>query len=330
MSKRQLVLDAINNKPVERVPVGFWFHFSKEEASENALEDQTAFLRNVDGHNKFFHDFHPDFVKLMSDGFFRYPSSILHNVTEPADLLDMKPLGPDHPWINKQVELVKTLTDSFGSEVFTFYNIFAPATLFRFAFGENRNKVLADYILEDKSAVKYALDVIAEDLATLAERVITEGKADGIYLSVQNVQDSRISLEQYKEVIAPGELHVLSAANRVSDNNILHICGYEGSRNNLDFYVSYQAKIINWAVNIENVSLEDGKKLFGGRAVIGGFDNRRTGVLYSGSKEEVEAHTEKLILKSGKTGILLGADCTVPYDINLERLEWVRAKASTL
>lgn len=27
MSKRQLVLDAFNNKPVERVPVGFWFHF---------------------------------------------------------------------------------------------------------------------------------------------------------------------------------------------------------------------------------------------------------------------------------------------------------------
>jgi len=98
----------------------------------------------------------------------------------------------------------------------------------------------------------------------------------------------------------------------------------------LSLYVHYDAKIINWAVNIENVSLEDGKKLFGGKAVIGGFDNRPNGLLYRGSKAEIEAFTEQLILQSGKTGIILGADCTVPNDIDLNRLEWVRNKAATL
>lgn len=194
----------------------------------------------------------------------------------------------------------------------------------------NRDKVLADLTMQNKDAVKHALNTIAEDLSTLARRVITEGKADGIYLSVQNVQDSRITPELYNEVIAPSELIVLETANRHSENNILHICGYEGSRNDLNLYVHYNAKVINWAVNVEGISLAEGKKLFGGRAVIGGFDNRPGGVLHSGSKEEIEALTEKLIREAGKTGIILGADCTVPGDIDLKRLDWVRNKAKDL
>lgn len=170
--------------------------------------------------------------------------------------------------------LVRTLTDSFGDEVLTFYNIFAPATYFKMLYEKtgNRDKVLADLTMQNKDAVKHALNTIAEDLSTLARRVITEGKADGIYLSVQNVQDSRITPELYNEVIAPSELIVLETANRHSENNILHICGYEGSRNDLNLYVHYNAKVINWAVNVEGISLAEGKKLFGGRAVIGGFD----------------------------------------------------------
>ena len=136
--------------------------------------------------------------------------------------------------------------------------------------------------------------------------------------------------EIYQDVIAPAELKVLNGANRVSQNNILHICGYEGSRNDLSLYVNYDAKAINWAVNIEKVSLQEGKKIFGGRAVIGGFDNRHTGLLYKGSQSEIENLTEQLLRDAGKTGVILGADCTVPRDIDLNRLKWVRDKAATI
>ncbi|KAE9630646.1 uroporphyrinogen decarboxylase [Defluviitalea raffinosedens] len=330
MSRRQLVLDAFNNKPVERVPVGFWFHFTNSDEWAEGVKNPAIIQKNIDGHNKFVSEFRPDFVKLMSDGFFQYPNPILLNTENVEKFFELEPIGPDHPWIVKQVELVKTLTDSFGNEVLTFYNVFAPATFFKILFGNNGNKVLADLILENKDAVKHALNTIAKDLSTLAQKVISEGNADGIYLSVQNVQDSRISPELYKEVIAPSELLVLESANKISENNILHICGYEGSRNDLNLYVDYDAKIINWAVNVEGISLAEGKKLFGGRAVIGGFDNTANGILYKGSQEEIEAFTEKLLREAGKTGIVLGADCTVPSDIDLNRLHWVRNKAQSL
>lgn len=85
--------------------------------------------------------------------------------------------------------------------------------------------------------------------------------------------------------------------------------------------------MINWAVVVEQVSLQEGKKLFGGRAVIGGFDNTTNSVLYKGSKEEVERETKKLLDEAGTTGIILGADCTIPSDTPLERLDWVRKAA---
>lgn len=331
MSKKQLILDAFDNKTTERVPVGFWFHFANEADFSNGLNDASVLETNLNGHIKFYNEFSPDFIKLMSDGFFGYPNERLHGVTNISTLKDIQPIGPNHPWITQQVQHVKKLTEAFGNDIATFYNIFAPATYFKFALGSpSPHQLFADFIEQDKEAFAYVLDVIAQDLATLSQKIIEEGKADGIYLSVQNLQDPRVTPALYQEWIAPSEQKVLAAANQSSDYNILHICGYKGSRNNLSLYTSYPAKAINWAVVVEGISLSDGKELFGGRAVIGGFDNTDEGVLYRGSKEEIEQETERLLANAGKVGIVLGADCTIPSDIPLEHLEWVRQKAASL
>ena len=83
-------------------------------------------------------------------------------------------------------------------------------------------------------------------------------------------------------------------------------------------------------INGQQFKVEEGKKLFGGRAVIGGFDQTKDSVLYRGSKEEIEAYVEKLIEDVGKVGVVVGADCTVPADISVERLNWARNKAKEL
>jgi uroporphyrinogen decarboxylase len=333
MSKKQLVLDAFDLKPVARVPVGFWFHFAQESDLYRALTDPTVIQKNIDGHKKFYKDFQPDFVKLMSDGYFGYPNAPIVSARTAADLYIAAPIGADHPWIQEQAELVSKLTDSFGDEVATFYNVFSPATFLRFLLGGVINtgeRELADFILEDEHAVRHALNVIAQDLAALSQAVIAQGRATGIYLSVKNVQDSRITPETYRRVISPSERFVLDAAHAASAYNILHICGYEGGRNDLSVYADYDVKAVNWAVTVEGVSLSQGKRLFGGRAVIGGFGNTRESLLYKGSREDIEAYTQHLLEDAGKTGVILGADCTVPGDIDLNRLQWVREKAASL
>ncbi|MGM9520826.1 MAG: uroporphyrinogen decarboxylase family protein [Phascolarctobacterium sp.] len=329
-NKKELVLAALNNEPVDRVPVGFWFHFTDVSERQLGLKNPEIVEKVVAGHYKFYDSFKPDFVKIMSDGFFGYPAEQLRNIQSLADVAALQPLGPSHPWIQGQVELVKKLTQRFGQEVLTFYNIFAPVKYLRLLQKQNENKLVAKLIVEEPEALRRVLDVIAEDIATLSKLVITEGGADGIYFSVQNIPEPEVTKERYDTIIKPGELTILAAANSVSANNILHICGFHGNRNDISWYVDYPAKAINWAVNVEEIPLAEGKELFGGRAVLGGFDNTETSYIYKGTKEQVEAFTEGIIKGAGRKGVILGADCTVPNDIDVARLEWVRAKAATL
>lgn len=181
---------------------------------------------------------------------------------------------------------------------------------------------------EDPEALKEVMAVLTEDIATLAKAVITDGHADGIYLSVQNIPHPAMTKEKYAEFITPSEVAVLEAANSVSDYNLLHICGYMGCHNDLTWYKDYPFKAVNWAVAFEGVPLEKGEEIFDHRCVIGGFDNNPEGVLYSGTKEEVQAETRRLLDHAGTMGVILGADCTVPKDIDSERFNWVRDAAA--
>lgn len=324
MSKRDFVFAAFDNQPVERVPVGFWFHFVPEGFN---TPTRSHIFKNVAGHQAYYDDFQPDFVKLMSDGFFGYPNESAANVETAADLDKVTASNPTE-WIDGQVALVKDLVGRFGGEVATFYNIFAPGTYFDFLQQYNLSDVrLKDLVKENPAGVAHALNEIGKDIAQLARRVITEGGADGIYLSVRNVQGAGQTKEEYLSTVAPSELAVLEAANQVSQYNLLHICGYEGAKNDLSFYAEYPAKVINFASVVEGVSLGQAKKLFGGKAIIGGFGQTKNDLLYTGTKEEITAYTNKLLDEAGTTGIILGADCTIPGDTPYEHLKWVRDAA---
>jgi uroporphyrinogen decarboxylase len=330
MTKRELVNRVFHNEKADRVPVGFWFHFAENELID-VFKDPSMLDINLKGLRKFYRDFKPDFIKIMTDGFFAYPNEAFVNAKKAADLWKVEPLGPAHLWIQKQIEFAKTVSGEFGGEVMMFYNIFAPATLFKFAHpqaGENADALLADFITEDTDAVRHALDGAAADMAALAAGVIKEGGADGVYYSAQDVSDPRITGEIHAACIAPGDIQVLTAAANAEGLNILHVCGYEGHRNDLRHFVPYPVQVINWAAAVEGVPLSEGKKLLGGRPVIGGFDNTTGGILYRGSRAEVEAETERLLRDAGTSGVALGADCTLPRGIDLSRLEWVRAKAA--
>jgi uroporphyrinogen decarboxylase len=329
MSSRELIFAALGNKAVERTPVGFWYHFT-ENPGADVFTHKEMWDQNLNGHRKFFKEFKPDVVKIMSDGFFVYPHPLLGTAKSARELAaGLQPVGANHPWVEKQVELVKTLTAGFAGTP-AFYNLFAPATLFRIArtaAGQNGDTVLADFLAEDAAALAAALAVVASDLELVAKRVIQEGKADGIYLSAKDIQDSRVTGEVHGESIAPSETSILRAAKAAGGTNLLHVCGYRGNRNTLSHFTSYPADAVNWAVTVEGVSLAEGKKLFGGKPVIGGFDNTDQGVLYKGTKAEVEAETRRIIGESGRVGVIVGADCTIPADIATERLNWVRDAA---
>lgn len=198
--------------------------------------------------------------------------------------------------------------------------MFAPFSLLRFGAGD---EIVMNHLRAEPEAILYALSVVAEDAMTLSELLLTEAGIDGIYYCVQGGEKSRFTVEDYRKWITPSDLQVLEHANRFKDTNVLHCCGWAGIPNNLEVWKDYPAKAINWACFIENMSLARGRVFFNGKCVLGGFDNRPSEVLFSGTKSEVEDETMRIIDETGIGGLILGADCTLPADVDVNRFKWV-------
>ena len=331
VSKKELVLRAFRGEEVDRVPVGFWFHFVSQEEKMLGLDNPEIFNKSVEGHAAYVRAARPDFVKIMSDGFFKYPSALYSDHIESIrDLAAIQSIGEHHPWIEQQIEMVKAVKASYPEDLASFYNIFAPVSYFKRWFrreGSRGDREIADFLAEDPELTGHVLDIIATDIAILTRRIIEETGIEGIYLSTQEIQDERITPALYQNYIEPSNIAILEAANQVGGTNILHICGFEGASNDVTIFKDYPAQVVNWATHHEDVSLTQGQELFPGKAVLGGFENGKKSLLYQGSKAELQNETRRLLAEAGSKGVLLGADCTVPDDFDLERLDWIRQAA---
>jgi uroporphyrinogen decarboxylase len=318
MNKREQMNMVFQGAPLKRVPLGFWFHFLKDAETKDALKDPSMLFRSIAGHRAFIEGFQPDMVKVMSDGFFFYPSEgpinsldeLSHNVLE---------LSGTHPFVTKQLELLRKVMEIDPHNNY-FYNIFSPLTTLRFLLGYE--KIIA-FLKEDPRKLSLVLISVGKTLSALAYEVANI--SDGIYLSVQNPNKSIFSDEFYKEFISPSEQMVLDSAS--NGRNILHICGYSGVRNNVAFFSNYKAQAFNWAVNVESFPLSIGRKCFIGKVLIGGFQNTKDSILYKGTRDDIINFTKGIIKDAGASSLIIGADCTVPNDISLDRLSWVREAA---
>lgn len=306
MDKRRLVLDAMDGKEVPRAPGSFWFHFSGQEAEGEGC---------VRAHLEYYRESGIDFVKVMSDGF-SYSLS-----TEPKSASDwrkLKALGPRSSFVRGQVERAKRIVDEIGGEACVFYNVFAPFSLMRQCAGD---AAVMGHLREDREAVVGAIRVISEDVAELATALISEAGCTGIYLALQGGELYRFSPEEYRDIVSPSDLAVLSAANARSGYNIAHLCGWAGDRNRLEVWKDYPAKVFNWAIFVEGVDIAAGRALFPGKTLLGGFDNRKVGLLYGGSDETIASFARDLLAKNGKRGYMVGADCTLPADVDRRRVK---------
>ena len=321
MDKRTRVLNAIQQKEVDHVPVGFWYHFDGDQA----LGDPC-----VQAHLDYYESTGLDFIKIMCDGYFPYP--VPESVKTPADWKSLKPLGKDHPFIRDQVERAKKIVAAKGKERCVFYNVFAPFSSIRFG---TSDEFVMQSLREDRLALMHALDVIAQDNALLAELLLTEAGCDGVYYCVQGGEYGRMTPEEYRASIRPSDLYVLEHANRFSSFNIMHCCGWAGEKNQLALWQDYPCAVVNWAVHVEELSLEAGRLFFGGKTTLGGFETLwngsfHQGIIYTGTKEELQAYTRQLILNHGKLGLMLGGDCTLDSHIDHERIRWVVEAARSL
>lgn len=323
--RRRLLKRAFDNQENHRVLMGFWHHFILGKEQFQGLENPEILQRAIDGHLQYFRTVNPDMMKLMNEGFMGYPPVMESRLETGEDLRNIKCIGADHPWITRQVEHVKKLVDLFGDKVMTFYNVFAPVQVIRirlefYDMDFRRFVYLAEHFPKELS---HAAGEIQKDLEILVKRLFTETRLDGIYYCVQNIQSRIYNKTVYDALIKPTELPLLKLANRYSDYNILHICGYAHHKNNLEFYSDYESKAYNWATFTEGLSLSEGKRFFKGKCVLGGFDNNPDTLIDTGSKQEIEQFVHRLVKENGYRGFVLGADCSIPNAIDDKRIHWI-------
>jgi len=329
MNRKELINDFLDNKTPKRVPSAFWHHFVSFHDHYNGHVPET-YDKIVKEQKRYIDEVQPDLIKIMSDGFFGHPEVCKEVITTVQQLKTIKSIGPDHPWINNQVEYVKEICDYAGDDVYKYYNIFSPLQYIRLRFEEYDEDFTKFVRLfkEDPEVMTQAANEIAKDIKILIKRIFDETSVDGIYYSVQAVQDKEFDHEKHKEFVEPLDLLLLDYINEFTDNIIIHICGYGNYTNNLNWYADYPAKVFNWAVYTEDISLGEGKKIFKGKPVLGGFDNNKDSILYKGNEEELKKEVYKILDEAGTEGVALGADCTIDESISIERLELIRKFAT--
>ena len=323
----ETVLNVLKGHDEGVVPVSFWRHFADNEFTD-AFKEPSVIQTNLQGHRDYLKAVDVDFVKTMLDGYFPYPMRGVDNPQDPASLAKLRPLADDDPWIKDQVQLAAQQKAIAGDKP-VFITMFSPMYLLKWSLIKHyqeplllADKRFADMYLADPNLIKSSLYSMADGLAKLAKAMMTTG-IDGIYYSTQSVQDDRLDNDNFfSEVMEPVDQRVQEAINEVSSLNILHICGYDGAYNKLERFTDYPLQVINWATKTDGYSLAEGQKLFNGRAVLGGLDNSTKGVLYAGNKQQIQDEVKRILDQAGSEGIILGADCTVPRDINYDHIRW--------
>ena len=320
MNKKERLMAVLNGRLPDRPPVGFWFHFDGENGSGEAC---------VKAHVKYYRDTDIDFVKIMSDGLL-YPLKV--TIDKAEDWFKVQPLPHDDPFFTQTVQRCAQINREIGDECYTFYNFFSPFNVVRACdiFTENALKgrtwdeTVMAHMRENEAAMKHALCVIARDLAYLAAIVIREGGCLGIYQSVQGAEKGRMSAEEYARVVEPSDRIVLDAFNAISPYNMLHMCSWAGDPNHLEYWKDYPCRVKNWGIGIEGLTLTQAETFFPkGSVFLGGMDNRRDHPLYCGNENEVKAAVRDVLREMKGKPFILGADCTVPNDIDLNHLRWV-------
>jgi len=323
MNKRERMMTVLSGKQADRVPASFWHHFGGSAAEGDAC---------VQAHMEYYEKTGVDFIKIMSDGL-SYPIDVTIDCA--ADWKKVKPLPKDHPFFTESVKRCKAINKALNGEAVTFYNLFSPFNVVRErdCFTERALQkrswdatVMAQLreSEEAEDAIRHAMMVIGEDMAYLAKAVIVEGGCLGIYQSVQGAEKGRMSQEEYQRIVRVTETGIIDAANSVSKYNILHMCSWAGNPNHLSYWKDYPTAVKNWGIGIEGLSLTEAKDFFpAGTIMLGGLDNRKTHPLYAGTEEEIRKAVDDVLAEMKDTPFIMGADCTIPPDTNLDHVRWV-------
>ena len=310
MKRRERVISAIKNEPVDGIPSSFSLHFPKGYE----YGDQ-----GVAAHLDFYKKTNTDIYKIMNENLLPYCEGIHCG----NDWKHIPAFSKKDTWMTRQIDMVKGILEKSDSDRFimgTLHGVVASSLhLIEKTYGYDMGRlVMPEHLRQNKIAVSDVYKRVADILCVLVEEYMKAG-VDAIYYAALGGEFRYYTDEEFAEYIEPLDKQVMTAIRENGGYCFLHICK---DRLNMKRYEGYNkyADVVNWGVYEVPFSIEEGKKLFPGTTSMGGLANR-SGILVEGTEAEIQQAVKSIIRSIGKTGFILGADCTLPTEIEYWRVK---------
>lgn len=273
------------------VPSAFFIHFGKDaKIGENA----------INAHLRYFLSTGMDFVKIQFEqGYGRI------KIEKAEDWDKIRPLPND--FFAPTLNVVKGIYDIAGTDAMVLPTVYSPFQMLIQTVGA---KTVVAYADKEPERIKQALEYFTDALIGYVKACKQIG-VDGFYTPTQGGEQKFYEVPGFFDTfVKPYDLKVMKECNTDTKLNILHICDYEGSYDDLTRFTSYPGQIVNAPIEVNGkpFSLKDCERLFK-RPVMGGL--YRKGTILEGSKEQVAKEVKTLKHDLAGKRFILGADCTV-------------------
>lgn len=317
MNKIERVRAALRGAAVDRVPAGFWFHFGDQYRGGHAMGER---------HLRYYREADPDILKVMNDTGYRPIGRI--RVETPDDWAKITPTPLSDDLFQSHIGGLKEIVREVGSEVLIMTTAFNPynqaVAILRASMDPGADSAMArarfvEHAREKPGPLLGALQVITDDLSRFYRACLEEAGVNGIYYSAQGGERGLLTDEEHARFVKAFDLQLLSALSGAAEFVVGHFCG-RGL--NLERFTDYPVQVANWSHQLDNLSLGEGRMLFGGVTILGGLDER--GPLVYGPREALEAEVRGVLREMGRRGFILGAGCTVPNDVDVANLVYAR------
>jgi uroporphyrinogen decarboxylase len=310
MDRRERLLAVLAGEKVDRVPCAFWHHY----ADDCKFGDSS-----IRAHLNFFQEAPCDVFKVMNEHMFHIGESIKR--PEDWKTIRQEPFASSpYPSLVDEVKAIRKGLPSDLPVFVTVHGVLVSAYHATEVPGNfsNPNNMVSSHLREDPESVACGLQIIADSLIALCIKLLETG-VDGIYYAALGGESYRFSKELLETYVVPFDKQVIDAIKREGGLSILHICK---DKVQLPSYATIDADIINWDVHDCPYPLASGRTIFPGKTLLGGFDDR-SGILVEGTKTEIEEEARNIVSEAGRERLIIGADCTLPENIEPWRIQTV-------
>jgi uroporphyrinogen decarboxylase len=154
-------------------------------------------------------------------------------------------------------------------------------------------------------------------MCELARAYIKEAGVDSVYYAALGAETKWYTDEEFARWIKPFDLQIMKAIKDAGGYCFLHMCKSGLNMKRYDDDYAALSDVVNWGVYEAPMSMDEGRLQFPGKTVFGGLANR-SGVLVDGDENAVKKEVKQIIDGFGRTGLILGADCTLATEQNLK------------